>query len=66
MRRHLRAYYSPAAYLFTRKFICEQNIANFKRLLADTNEPSLLRTLRGLLAANRRELALLQAEREWS
>jgi len=45
-----------------KKFICEQNIANFERLLAEARDPSLQRTLQGLLAANRRELALLAAE----
>lgn len=45
-----------------KKFICEQNIANFERLLAETSDPTLQRTLEGLLATNRRELALIQAE----
>ncbi|WP_440639352.1 hypothetical protein ACSHT2_33700 [Bradyrhizobium sp. PUT101] len=47
-----------------KKFICEQNIANFERLLAETSDPSLRRTVDGLLASNRRELALLVAETE--
>jgi len=47
-----------------KKFICEQNIANFERLLAETSDPALHRTLTGLLATNRRELALIEAERE--
>jgi len=47
-----------------KKFICEQNIGNFQRLLAETSDPTLQRTLEGLLAANRRELALLEAERQ--
>jgi len=46
-----------------KKFICEQNISNFERLLAET-DPALRRTLEGLLATNRRELALIVAERE--
>ncbi|MDA9408176.1 hypothetical protein XH80_15990 [Bradyrhizobium sp. CCBAU 45384] len=47
-----------------KKFICEQNVANFERLLAETSDASLRRTLEGLLASNRRELALLAAETE--
>jgi PAS domain-containing protein len=47
-----------------KRFICEQNIANFERILAETSDPSLQRTLEGLLASNRRELALLVAEQE--
>ncbi|MGL9622448.1 hypothetical protein QRQ56_31200 [Bradyrhizobium sp. U531] len=45
-----------------KKFICEQNIANFERLLAETSDAALQRTLIGLLASNRRELALIEAE----
>ncbi len=45
-----------------KSFICEQNIANFERLLAETIDPALQRTLEGLLASNRRELALIEAE----
>lgn len=47
-----------------KKFICEQNIVNFQRLLAETSDPTLQRTLEGLLATNKRELALLEAERQ--
>ena len=47
-----------------KKFICEQNIANFERLLTEASDASLRRTLEGLLASNRRELALLAAETE--
>lgn len=45
-----------------KRFICEQNIANFERLRAETSDPALQRTLEGLLATNRRELALIEAE----
>lgn len=47
-----------------KKFICEQNIAKFERLLAETGDPSLRRTVEGLLASNWREFALLAAETE--
>ncbi|MBJ7407719.1 MAG: PAS domain-containing protein [Bradyrhizobium sp.] len=46
------------------KFICEQNIANFERMLSETSDPALQRTLERLLATNKRELALIESE-EW-
>lgn len=44
-----------------KRFICEQNVAHFERLLTESKDVALLRTLRGLLAGTRRELALLEA-----
>ncbi len=40
------------------------NIANFEKLRRETSDPALRRTLEGLLASNRRELALLEAEKQ--
>jgi PAS domain-containing protein len=42
-------------------FVCEQNIAHFERLLHETADPRLERTVRGLLASARRQLALLDS-----
>jgi len=44
-----------------KRFICEQNVTHFERLLAESKDAALLRTLRVLLASTRRELALLEA-----
>lgn len=43
------------------RFICEQNIAHFQKLLEQTTDPVLRRTLDGLLKSARRELALLES-----
>ncbi len=47
-----------------KQFICEQNIAHFEKLLSESSDPALSRTLRLLLASARRELSLLQAS-DW-
>jgi PAS domain-containing protein len=45
-----------------KRFICEQNIAHFERLLSETTtDPNLHRTLLSLLSSARRELALLNS-----
>jgi PAS domain-containing protein len=43
------------------RFICEQNIAHFQKLLNDATEPALRRTLEGLLKSARRDLAMLES-----
>jgi PAS domain-containing protein len=43
------------------RFVCEQNIAHFERLLTETADPTVQRTLQSLLASARRELALLNS-----
>jgi PAS domain-containing protein len=43
------------------RFICEQNVAHFERLLDTATEPALRRTLEGLLTSARRELAMLES-----
>jgi len=45
-----------------KKFICEQNVAHFRRLLANASEPAQKRTLERLLASEARNLSLLDAE----
>jgi hypothetical protein len=45
-----------------KRFICEQNVVHFEKLLAETSDPTLRRTLNGLLATAKRELALLDAD----
>lgn len=45
-----------------KRFICEQNIAHFEKLLSGANSSPLQKTLQSLLASARRELALLDAE----
>lgn len=45
-----------------KRFICEQNIANFRRLLVDASDPAKRTALERLLASYNRELALLDAE----
>lgn len=43
-------------------FICEQNIANFQKLLATSADETLQQTLQILLAASKRELAILKSQ----
>ncbi|WP_137043443.1 PAS domain-containing protein [Pseudolabrys sp. FHR47] len=43
-------------------FICEQNIANFQKLLATSADETLQHTLQILLAASKRELAILKSQ----
>ena len=43
------------------RFICEQNIAHFQKLLKDATDPALRRTLEGLLTSARRDLAILES-----
>lgn len=45
-----------------RRYICQQNIAHFEALLGKADDPALCRTLHGLLATARRELALLESD----
>ncbi|MGO9359569.1 MAG: PAS domain-containing protein [Xanthobacteraceae bacterium] len=44
-----------------RTFVCEQNIAHFQKLLAETTDEGLHRTLQSLLSSAKRELAILQS-----
>jgi PAS domain-containing protein len=46
-----------------KKFICEQNIAHFQKLLSETTDATLQRTLRSLLSSAKRELAILNSTR---
>jgi len=51
------------------RFICEQNIAHFQKLLSEAAEPGLRRTLEGLLLSARRDLAILESTQsgaDWS
>jgi PAS domain-containing protein len=43
------------------RFICEQNIAHFDKLLSESRDVTLVRTLHVLLASAKRELSLLEA-----
>jgi PAS domain-containing protein len=43
------------------KFICEQNIAHFQKLLSETADERLRRTLQSLLSSAKRELAILNS-----
>jgi len=43
------------------RFICEQNIAHFQKLLEQATDLALRRTLEGLLLSARRDLALLES-----
>lgn len=43
------------------RFICEQNIAHFQKLLTEAADDSLRRTLEGLLKSARRDLAILES-----
>jgi PAS domain-containing protein len=45
-----------------KRFICEQNIANFRKLLIDASDPAQKTALERLLATYNRELAMLDAE----
>lgn len=45
------------------KFICEQNIAHFQKLLAETTDVSFRRMLESLLLSAKRELAVLNSTR---
>ncbi|MGJ4945987.1 PAS domain-containing protein [Bradyrhizobium sp. HKCCYLS1011] len=47
-----------------KRFICEQNIAHFQKLLGETSETTLQGTLERLLATAKRELALIDADEE--
>ena len=51
----------PNTMTMTKRFICEQNIAHFTKLLGETTDGTLLRTLQALLASARRELAMLES-----
>ncbi|NEW87144.1 MULTISPECIES: PAS domain-containing protein [Rhodopseudomonas] len=44
------------------RFVCEQNIAHFQRLLETAEDDKLRRTLLGLLSSAKRELALLNSQ----
>ncbi|WP_244637518.1 hypothetical protein [Bradyrhizobium symbiodeficiens] len=43
------------------RFVCEQNIVHFERLLNETADPTVQSTVRALLASARRQLALLNS-----
>ena len=43
------------------RFVCEQNVAHFEKLLNTATEPALRRTLEGLLISARRELAMVES-----
>jgi hypothetical protein len=43
------------------RFVCEQNIAHFERLLHEATDPTVQSTVRGLLASAKRQLALLSS-----
>jgi PAS domain-containing protein len=43
------------------RFVCEQNVAHFERLLTETADPTVQHTLYSLLASARRELAMLNS-----
>ena len=45
------------------KFVCEQNIAHFQKLLGETTDVSVQRTLKSLLSSAKRELAILNSMR---
>jgi PAS domain-containing protein len=44
------------------KFICEQNIAHFQKLLNETTDSGRRRTLEALLLSARRDLSLLESK----
>jgi PAS domain-containing protein len=44
-----------------KRFVCEQNIAHFQKLLGETTDENLRRTLQSLLSSAKRELAILQS-----
>ena len=43
------------------RFICEQNVAHFQKLLNEATDPALRRTLEALLLSARRDLAMLES-----
>ena len=43
------------------RFVCEQNVAHFERLLNETSDPTVQHTLQSLLASARRDLAMLNS-----
>ncbi|WP_298240521.1 PAS domain-containing protein [uncultured Bradyrhizobium sp.] len=43
------------------RFVCEQNIVHFERLLHEATDPTVQNTVRGLLASAKRQLALLNS-----
>lgn len=43
------------------RFVCEQNIVHFERLLHETTDPTVQNTVRPLLASAKRQLALLNS-----
>lgn len=43
------------------RFVCEQNVAHFERLLSETSDPTVQHTLQSLLASSRRDLAMLNS-----
>jgi PAS domain-containing protein len=44
------------------RFVCEQNISHFQKLLDGASDPTLRQTLEALLSSAKRELALLNSE----
>jgi hypothetical protein len=44
-----------------KKFVCEQNTAHFQKLLGETADAGLQRTLQALLSSAKRELAILNS-----
>jgi PAS domain-containing protein len=45
------------------RFVCEQNIAHFQKLLSETTDASVQRTVQSLLSSAKRELAILSSTR---
>ena len=45
------------------RFVCEQNIAHFQKLLSETTDTGAQRTLQSLLSSAKRELAILSSMR---
>jgi hypothetical protein len=45
------------------KFVCEQNIAHFQKLLKETTDARVQRTVQVLLSSSKRELAILSSMR---
>lgn len=43
------------------RFICEQNVAHYQKLLNEATDPALQRTLEALLLTARRDLAILES-----
>lgn len=44
------------------RFVCEQNVSHFQKLLGSASDPTLRQTLELLLASAKRELALINSE----